>query len=259
MKKAIVIGASSGIGKELAQQLLNDGWTIGVAARRIDVLNCWKEAQQQSMMQQMSIKKRVTPRIFTSMIDVCQPQSTHHLLTLIEQMGGVDLYIHVSGVGKQNPYLQQDIELNTVRTNAVGFTQMITTVFRYMSAHGGGHIAVVSSIAGVKGLAPAPAYSATKAFQNTYIQALEQLSYQQNLNIKFTDLRPGFVDTALLSGSNFPMMMDKTVVASKILRAIYKYKHIAVIDWRWRMVVVLWRCIPNVLWRRLRLIRGVNK
>ena len=84
-----------------------------------------------------------------------------------------------------------------------------------MKTHGGGHIAVISSIAGVKGLAPAPSYSATKAFQNTYIQALEQLAYSQRLPIRFTDIRPGFVDTALIAGSGFPMKMKPEVVAHR--------------------------------------------
>ena len=89
------------------------------------------------------------------------------------------------------------------------------------AAHGGGHIAVISSIAGVKGLAPAPSYSATKAFQNAYIQALEQLAYSQRLPIRFTDIRPGFVDTALIAGSGFPMKMKPEVVARHIVRSIY--------------------------------------
>lgn len=121
-----------------------------------------------------------------------------------------------------------------------------------MAQHGGGHIAAITSIAGTKGLGPAPSYSATKAFQGTYIEALEQLANTQKLNIRFTDVRPGFVGTALLNdGNRYPMMLRKEDVAFEIVEAIRKHKHVCVIDWRWRIVTALWRCIPKCIWRHL--------
>ena len=82
---------------------------------------------------------------------------------------------------------------------------MVNTAFHYFARQGKGHIAVISSIAGTKGLGIAPAYSATKRFQNTYIDALEQLAYMQKKKaIHFTDIRPGFVKTDLLNdGKNY--------------------------------------------------------
>lgn len=110
----------------------------------------------------------------------------------------MDLFFLSSGIGSQNPDLKPEIELNTARTNVEGFTRMVTAAFNHFKTQGGGHIAVISSIAGTKGLGIAPAYSATKRFQNTYIEALAQLSRMQHLNIHFTDIRPGFVATDLL-------------------------------------------------------------
>jgi short-subunit dehydrogenase len=112
--------------------------------------------------------------------------------------------------------------------------------------------AVISSIAGTKGLGAAPAYSATKRFQNTYIDALEQLAHIQKLPIRFTDIRPGFVATGLLNdGKHYPMLMHTEKVARHIVCALEKKKRIVVIDWRYRILVALWRLIPPFLWKRL--------
>lgn len=232
-KKAIVIGASSGIGLEVARLLKQRGWTVGVAARRIERLEDFELSAQ---------------------IDVTSKDAGRKLLELIDRVGGMDLYFHASGIGHQNRQMREDIEMQTVETNGVGFTRMVGTAYRYLASHGGGHIAVISSIAGTKGLGPAPSYSATKAFQNTYIQSLEQLANAQRLNIRFTDIRPGFVDTELLNdGNRYPLLLDKKRVAMDIVRSIEKHRHIRVIDWRWRVVTWLWRCIPRFVWRRLRL------
>ena len=118
-----------------------------------------------------------------------------------------------------------------METNAVGFTRMIGCAYRHFANKGGGHIACISSIAGTKGLGPAPAYSATKAMQNTYLQALEQLAACKHHNIHFTDIRPGFVDTPLLAGtSHLPILMTTEKVARSIIKAINSRRHICVID-----------------------------
>ena len=140
-------------------------------------------------------------------------------------------------------------------TNAIGFTRMIGTAYRYFAEQGKGHIAAITSIAGTKGLGPAPAYSATKALQATYLQALEQQARQRGLyDIHFTDIRPGFVDTALLSGSfRYPMMLRPESVARDIVSSIRKHRHVRIIDARYRVLTFFWHLVPNFIWRRLRL------
>ena len=124
---------------------------------------------------------------------------------------------------------------------------MVTAAFNHFKNEGGGHIAVISSIAGTKGLGIAPAYSATKRFQNTYIEALAQLSRMQHLNIHFTDIRPGFVATDLLKSGKFPMLMQANQVAKSIVHALNRKKRVIVIDGRYRVVVFFWRMIPRWL------------
>lgn len=238
MKRAIVIGASSGIGREVSRLLLADGWTVGVAARREDRL--------------LELKASSPDNVEVMRIDVTAADAGERLLELVKRLGGVSLFVYCSGVGWQNAGLEPAPELATVDVNVKGFTAMVGTMFNYMAVNLGGDIAVISSVAGTKGLGVAPSYSASKVYQNTYIQALEQLSNMRRLHIRFTDIRPGFVDTDLLSGGgHYPMLMDKTVVARHIVRAIYAHRHVCVIDWRYRVLVALWRAMPSWLWRKL--------
>ena len=237
MKRAIVIGASSGLGMEVSKLLLADGWSLGVAARRTDALQ--------------EIKEINPANVETASIDITDADASQHLMELIDRIGGLDLFFLASGIGKQNTALAIDIEMKTVETNVLGFTRMVDTAFHYFVRHHGGHIAVISSIAGTKGLGVAPAYSATKRFQNTYIDALAQLSRMQRLNIRFTDIRPGFVATDLLRNGKYPMLMRADKVALCIVRSLERKKRTVIIDRRYRLLVFFWRMIPRWLWERL--------
>ena len=234
-KKAIVVGASSGIGLEVAKLLIEQGWRVGVAARRTELLQ--------------DIGAAAIERI-----DVTTDDATEGLQRLIGKLDGMDLYCHVSGIGKQNRELTEAIELSTVQTNGMGFTRMIGEAYRYFACQGYGHIAAITSIAGTKGLGPAPSYSATKAMQNVYLQALEQQARSRGLDIRFTDIRPGFVDTALLSGDfHYPLMLRPEKVAREIVSAINHRRHIRIIDWKYRILTALWRRIPRWVWREIKL------
>ena len=240
MKRVIIIGASSGMGMEVAKLLLAEGCRLGVAARREDRLQ--------------ALKQLAPDRVEVQAIDVTAEDATSRLRSLIDRLGGMDLFFYASGIGKQNRTLTPDIELNTVNTNGMGFTRMIGEAYRYFAERGEGHIVAITSIAGTKGLGPAPSYSATKAFQNVYLQSLEQQANARNLKIRFTDIRPGFVDTDLLAGNfSYPMMLKPEKVARQIVSAIHSHRHIKVIDWRYALLTALWRRLPRPLWRHLKL------
>ena len=238
--KAIIIGASSGMGLEVAKLLLAEGYHLGVAARREDRLQ--------------ALKLLAPDRVEVQAIDVTADNAPARLRSLIDRLGGMDLFFYASGIGKQNRTLTPDIELDTVNTNGMGFTRMIGEAYRYFAERGEGHIAAITSIAGTKGLGPAPSYSATKAMQNVYLQALEQQANARKLKIRFTDIRPGFVDTDLLKGDfHYPMMLKPEKVARQIVKALKNKRHIKVIDWRYALLTALWRRIPRPLWRHLKL------
>ena len=241
MKRAVIMGATSGMGREVARILAEKGWTLGIAARREEKLQ--------------SLQALFPQNIEYQVIDIEQENAPELLLSLVKKIGGMDLYFHGSGVGWHNEELDPSVELKTCAVNTVGFTRMVTAAWNYFKEKGGGHIAVISSIAGTKGLGPAPSYSATKSFDNTYIQALAQLSRSSKIGIRFTDIRPGFVDTPLLDTTkhHYPMLMKPEKVARKIVRALERKKRVAIIDWRYRILVFFWRLIPNFIWERIKL------
>ena len=238
-KKIIIMGATSGIGLEVARLFHQQGHIIAIAGRRMDNL------------QRISTELANCPY---AQIDVTDTQAPTRLQELIEGLGGMDIYLHVSGIGKQNRQLDTDVELATVETNALGFTRLVNHAWHYFRTQGSGHIVAVSSIAGTKGLGAAPSYSATKRYCNTYLEALAQLANMQGLNIHFTDIRPGFVNTELLSDSfHYPMMMQPVPVAHQIVKGILSRKRTVTIDWRFRLLVFFWRLIPSCLWVRLKI------
>ena len=236
-KRIIIIGATSGIGRKVAEAYITQGWKVGVAGRRAEELE--------------ALRKQAPDQVFTQVIDVTQPDSPEHLQALIKQVGGMDVFLLSSGIGKQNHELEPETELKTAATNVEGFIRMVTTAYHFFAQQGYGHLAAISSIAGTKGLGAAAAYSATKRFQNTYLDAMDQLARMNKLNITFTDIRPGFVATPLLKDDRYPLLMNVTDVAEEIVQAIEKKKRIAIIDWKYRILVFFWQMIPHWLWVRL--------
>ena len=237
-KKVIIIGATSGIGREVALIYIAQGWKVGVAGRREAELEALRGAYPEQVSAQV--------------LDVTHEDAPEKLQALIEQVGGMDVFLLSSGIGKQNYTLETELELATAATNVDGFIRMTNAAYHYFEKQGHGHLAVISSIAGTKGLGAAAAYSATKGFQNIYMDALDQLARMQKLNIRFTDIRPGFVATPLLTSSKkYPMLMDAPVVALDIVSAIEKKKRVAIIDWKFRLLVGFWRLIPKWIWLRL--------
>lgn len=243
-KKAIIMGATSGIGRRVTELMINDGWRLTACGRNTAAL--------------AELKSMAAERVETCVVDVTERGAEDDLTAAFrnaeEDGEAVDMYFHISGVGSQNKELRADIEVKTVETNALGWTRMIGVAYRYFAERGGGHIAVISSIAGTRGLGAAPSYSATKAFQNTYIEALSQQAKIRGLGIDFTDVRPGFVRTPLLGESpQYPMLMDVDSVAKDVMDAVEKRKRVVVIDWRWRVVTALWGLIPHWLWRKMKI------
>lgn len=240
-KTAIVVGATSGIGREVALLLAEKGYKVGIAGRREDRL-----AEVSALHENI---------VATSQIDITKDEAPEKLVALADTLGGLNLYFHSSGIGYQNIPLDNQKELSTVETNALGWTRMITAAFHYFEAHPErkGHIAVISSIAGTKGLGAAPSYSATKRFQNSYIESLCQLARMKHLDISFTDIRPGFVATDLIKNEYYPLKLKAEDVARDIVKAIEKKKAIATIDWRYRILVFFWRLIPRWIWVRMKI------
>lgn len=239
-KRAIVMGATSGLGMETARILAARGWLVGIAGRRSEQLE--------------ALAREHTNMVSYRAIDVNDPDAPAGLQSLIGELGGMDLYFHSSGIGYQNVALDEGKELSTIATNCMGMARMVGAAFRYFVDHPhiDGHIAVISSIARTKGLGAAPAYSASKRFTSHYLESLEQLIHLHHIhNIRITDIRPGFVRTPLIEGSHFPMQLNAYNVAHKMVRAIERRKGVVTINLTYRLLVFFWQLIPRWLWVRL--------
>lgn len=240
MKKILIMGATSGIGLQLAEEYASRGWRVGAAGR--------------SAGQLARLAALYPDGIVCRAIDINSADAPAELEALIGEMGGMDVYLHVAGIGYDNLPLRPREEIAVMETNVTGFTRMVGAAFRWFRDHsaGRGHIAAVTSVAGTNGLGCLPAYSASKSCQQTYLRALEQLCAIEKLDIRFTDIRPGWIRTPLLDdGSRYPLLMTVPYAVSRIVRAIGRRRRVAVIDWRWNLIVGLWRLVPDWLWVRI--------
>lgn len=238
----IVIGASSGIGREIARIYIERGYRVGVAARRIDRL--------------APLVDMAPDRVMACEVDVNGNDASACLEGLIKSLEmPPDIVINCAGIGFANPLLDPTHDIATVETNCLGFTRTVDFMFNYYADRKlKGQIVNISSVAATRGIGIAASYSASKRFQAEYLTALSQLAHQRRLPITLTDIRPGFIDTPLLdSATKYPMKMNSSRAAALIVKAIDRRCHSKTIDWRWSVAVRLWRCIPGIIWCRMHL------
>ncbi len=240
-RRIIVMGATSGLGRALAERFLMAGWRIGAAGRNTAALQ--------------ALRALAPGRVVTAQIDICAIDAPSRLAGLIEELGEVDIYLHCSGILKESDSLDLDAQTQTVATNAEGFARMVGAAFEYFRTTGRrGRIVAISSIAGFRGLGDLPAYSASKAFDQAYLEALRQRADALHLPLHIVDIRPGWTRTPLLDASRrylFEMKADR--VADLIYRATLHAKRTATIGLRWRLLTLLERLTPAPIWQRLHL------
>ena len=243
-KKAIIIGASSGIGKALAKVLSKNGYILGLVARREELL---KELQNE-LSNKSLIKK----------IDITQPDATNLLFDLIKEMNGVDLIIINAGTGFSTSSKDWNKEIFdwskekiTIDTNVIGFTAMVMASYHYFLKQKKGHLVGISSVAALIPNSGSPAYSASKAFVSNYLQGLSIHAYKSKLPIAITDIRPGFVDTKMAQGEGIFWKASKEKASMQIYQAIKKKKTIAYITKRWNLVAGILKILPKILHKKL--------
>lgn len=251
MKKAVLIGATSGLGREVAHRFLSQGWKLGVAGRNVAKLQQLQDEFGEEL-------------VVTAVIDITQDNAVEAVADLVRRLGGMDRFMHFSGVGYQNRSLDPQVEMAVLQTNGVGFYRMMDFAFNWFkeaavrgefdSRHRA-HVVAVSSVAGTRGIAIAPSYSSTKKLQSTYLEALTQMARMENLPIDLTDIRPGFVATPIL-GHNYPFIMPVEKAGRLMVHAIEKRKRIYIFDWKFRVACFFWRLIPDCLWSRMGFIYG---
>ncbi|KAA6481802.1 SDR family NAD(P)-dependent oxidoreductase [Bacillus swezeyi] len=232
MKKAVVIGASSGIGKALAEKLSAEGVVLGLAARREELL--------------VKLRDDLPGLSYIKKIDAADSERANMLLKdLIREMGRVDTVFICSGVGYLETEMDWRKEKETIDVNIAGFVSCSNLFVDHFIQNGGGCLVGISSVAALRGNGAAVTYGASKAFVSNYLKGLRQkVKMFENADIVITEIQPGFVHTALAKGDQLFWAASPDKAAAQIVRAVRKKKTHAYITKRWRIIAWILKCLP---------------
>lgn len=238
MEKIIIIGGTSGIGRELARLYSHTDAIIGIIGRdkeKLDEIH------------------RSNPEKYRCMsLDISASDlSCDSLDRFADELGGVDTVIVTAGTGELNENLDFQLEKPTISTNVTGWTLVVDWAFNRLKKSGGGHIVAVTSVAGLRGDGTAPAYNASKAYQINYLEGLHKKATKQKLPIFITDIRPGFINTRMAKGEGLFWVASVGKAGSQIFNAIRKKKNIAYITKRWSLVAYILKTIPTRLYCKI--------
>ena len=234
----VIIGATSGIGKALFEKYANEKNRIGVIGRREHLLD---ELHQKYPSKTIAVKADITNL----------KEIEYVLQTLHKKLEHIDLAIVCSGVGDINAALDYAVERPTIDTNVVGWTFVIDMLYHILEQQGHGHLVAITSAGGLRGEPMAPAYSATKAYQINYMEALRKKAFKNGRHIIATDIRPGLVDTSMAKGEGLFWVMPVEKVASQIIMAIRMKKSIAYVTKRWHILAIINKYLPYWLYKRM--------
>jgi len=239
VKKAIIVGATSGIGRELARVFVAKGYRVGVAGRRSELL--------------AEIKEENPKQYFTKQIDVSDTEALPLLLnSLARDLGGMDILINCAGVGKKNEELDFAIDKMIVETNVVGFTAVIDWAYNYLINKCGGQIVNISSVSGIRGHRFGSfSYSASKSYQMRYLEGLRHKLVKARIPIYVTDIRPGFVDTDMIPKNRYFWVISADKAARLIFKSITRKRNVAYITKRWIIIVAIIKIFPGAILNRI--------
>ncbi len=238
MKKAIIVGASSGIGKGLALKLVSEGYLVGITGRRAELLH--------------AIKLTNPSAIFVESFDATDDDiCRERLQKLVASLGGLDLLIYSSGVGHLNEALDYKLAKEVLELNVRAFTNVVNWAFLKFENQGHGHLVNISSVAGLRGSRFGPSYNASKAYQINYFEGLRQKSHKIISKIFLTDVRPGFVDTDMAKGDGIFWLMPVDKVARQIHSAIKSKRKVVYVTRRWGMIGRLLKILPRFIYDRM--------
>ena len=237
-KNIIIIGATSGIGRALFERYIVKCNSLGIVGRRTHLLD---ELQHQH-----------PSNTYTATADITkQDEIEKAIYTLHTELGSFDLAIVCSGTGDLNPSLDYDVERPTIDTNVTGWTFVVDMLYHIFEQQGHGHLVAITSAGGLRGEPMAPAYSATKAYQINYMEALRKKAFKAGGNITVTDVRPGLVDTAMAKGEGLFWVMPVEKVARQISTAIRRKKSKVYVTKRWHILAIIYKNLPFALFKRI--------
>ena len=208
-KKIWITGASSGIGKAVAEKFALEGWKVAVSARRKEVLD----------------EMTKTQNIFSYPLDVTNEDQINSVFQkILNDFGELDLCLFSSGTydPKNEQKIDPDKIKNVIKVNFFGVVDCVKTVEDYFKKRKSGHISIVSSIAGYRGLPNSSGYGPSKAALTNFCESI-YFDFKK-FNVRISVISPGFIKTPLTDKNNFPMPFLKTVdfAAEKIFKGLVK-------------------------------------
>ena len=234
----IVIGATSGIGKALFEKYVKEENRLGIIGRRTQLLD--------------ELKHQYPSKTHTATADITKQDEVEQAISSLQkELGSIDLAIVCSGIGDLNPSLDYNVERPTIDTNVIGWTFVVDMLYNLFEQQGHGHLVAITSAGGLRGEPMAPAYSATKAYQINYMEALRKKAYKAGGKITVTDVRPGLVDTAMAKGEGLFWVMPAEKVACQIYTAIRNKNSKVYVTKRWYLLAAINKNLPFKLYKRM--------
>lgn len=238
-KHAIVIGASSGIGRAIAEELLARGCAVGLVARRTEELDRLRSAHPNS-------------KAFAYPHDVRAYDDVPQLFQRITQdLGGLDLVVYASGV---MPSIDEheysfDKDREMLEVNTLGAIAWLNEAAKRFERTKSGSIVGIGSVAGDRGRRGNPAYCTSKAALATFLESLR--NRLSRFGVKVTTIKPGFVDTQMTQGKPGIFWLISPQVAAKSILEAATRGGVAYVPKRWRYVMAIIRSIPSFLFKKL--------
>jgi len=251
-KKAIIVGASTGIGREVAKVLASHGYELGVCSRKIELLN--------------TLKQELSTPVHVRQLDLKDTGRIHQTLQeLVDEMGGLDLIVVNSGIwpesqqgimpkDKQVPFAWQR---ETIAVNVMGCTAAFNFALNYFLKQNRGHIVGISSTDAVRGAAINPSYCASKSFMAAFLEGWRNKFSQLGIPIDVTEIRPGWIQTTEElqidpEAANYAYWVaPSTVAARDIYSAIVAKKKVAYVPWRWTLIGLLLNITPDWIYNKM--------
>ncbi len=243
-KRAILVGASSGIGAALARRLADEGYQVALLARRAEML--------ENLTNEINLKHGET-RVLYYVHDVMDYESIPQLFRqVIADLGGLDTFIYNTGVSHMVGLKKYDFERDrqTTEVNYIGALAWLNPVAEMFQSLQSGQIVGVSSVAGERGRVGNPSYNASKAALTSYLEALRNRLTRYGVNV--LTVKPGPVETDMIKdakGVLFPIPAEQA--AKDIANAMRKRKQELYTAGRWRWIMLLIRNIPSFIFRKL--------
>jgi NADP-dependent 3-hydroxy acid dehydrogenase YdfG len=248
-QRIFITGASAGLGQGMAREFAARGRDLVLVARRTELLD---ELRDELLAAHPGI------RVVTGRMDVDDPDEVAAVVPrLAAELGGIDRFIANAGLGKGTPVGSGNPRPNrqVLVTNVLGTHASCEAAVALFRAQGSGHLVVISSVAGVRGMGGTrTAYATSKAADAVLAEGIraDLLADRRTRGIRVSTIHPGFIETDINVGRRGPFTVDLQTGVTALTAAIEREPVRAYVpEWPWRPVAGLLRALPLPVVRRL--------